>query len=251
MFSQFTEVHKQLRNVFLWNSIPRIDDSNLKFDVLLNRFVVAFECIFHGLFELINVNMAWMFILILLEAFQISGYWLFVCEIQILLRLGSSHQSCNTSILLISLHIKYCVFRLYRYFHSILLRCRKIAELIQSDSICIAIIRFGLILNQLQHNFNISSIRSKFEGIRQEVKENLQIPVIITSQAHKEANLIIIILILHLDVLLRREVTQGIDCFLNNFMQVEVCGIEVKLTLLDFGKIKQVIDKIKQHRWTE
>jgi hypothetical protein len=92
-----------------------------------------------------------------------------------------------------------------------------------------------------------SIIGGEFESIRQEVKQNLQITILVTSNLKEVARVALLEFVVHPDALLNRLKVEGVDCVLYHLVQVELRGIKLELLVLYLSEVQQVIDKVQQH----
>ena len=84
-------------------------------------------------------------------------------------------------------------------------------------------------------NFNWAVLWSKFEGIRKEVEENLQITMVVTHHAYEVTEVRFFEHILHPNILLWGLEFKTIESFFNDFMQIKKSSVEMKLGVLHFG----------------
>jgi len=53
----------------------------------------------------------------------------------------------------------------------------------------------------------------------------LEVSIVISRYSHEESNFTIFEIIVHLDILLLREIAESVYSFLNNLMQIEICVV--------------------------
>ena len=88
---------------------------------------------------------------------------------------------------------------------------------------------------------------SELQGIGEEIKEDLKVPVVIASYGHEIPDMLLIVSIVHIYRLLLGREFQGFQGLLDDLVEVEIGGVQVEGLVFYLRQVQQVVDEVEKH----
>ena len=87
----------------------------------------------------------------------------------------------------------------------------------------------------------------ELQGIGEEIKEDLKVPVVIPSNGHEIPDVLLIVSIVHVYRFLLGRELQGVQGLLDDLVEVEIGGVQVEGLVFYLRQVQQVVDEVEKH----
>jgi hypothetical protein len=99
------------------------------------------------------------------------------------------------------------------------------------------LVRLSLGVNQSDLDFDCPMSGSELQGIGEEIKEDLKVPVVIARHGHEITDVLLVVNVVHVYRFLLGREFKGVQSLLDHFVKVEIGGVQVESLVFYLGKV--------------
>lgn len=109
------------------------------------------------------------------------------------------------------------------------------------------LVRLSLCVNKSDLDFDGSMSGSELQGVGEEIKEDLKVPVVIASYGHEIPDVLLVVGIVHVYSLLLCRELEGVQGLLYDFVKVKIGRVQVEGLVFYLRQVEQVVDEVEKH----